>query len=185
MTEREKMIAGLPYRPADAQLAAARLNARILVRQFNDAAPEDAASRSAILRRLFGALGEESLIEPSFRCDYGFNIFTGSRFYANFDCVFLDICPIRIGDNVMLAPGVHIYTAHHPLDPAGRNSGIELGTPVSIGSNVWIGGGAIINPGVIIGDNCVVGAGSVVTRAIPANSVAVGNPCRVIKTLSL
>ncbi|MNC32530.1 Maltose O-acetyltransferase [compost metagenome] len=123
----------------------------------------------------------DAYIEPSFRCDYGYNIFLGKNFYANFDCVILDVCPVHIGDNCMLAPGVHIYTATHPLDAETRNSGVEFGKPVTIGHNVWIGGRAVINPGVTIGDNVVVGSGSVVTKDIPANAVVAGNPARVIK----
>lgn len=125
----------------------------------------------------------EAYIEPTFRCDYGYNIFLGNNFFANFDCVMLDVCPIRIGDNCMLAPGVHIYTATHPIDPVARNSGAELGKPVTIGNNVWIGGRAVINPGVTIGDNVVVASGAVVTKDVPDNVVVGGNPARIIKKL--
>ncbi|MCT4704479.1 maltose O-acetyltransferase [Enterobacteriaceae bacterium H11S18] len=180
--EKRKMIAGEFYSPADEQLKADRLNARHLIHRYNHTQPDETAVRKALLAELLGS-SNEAYIEPSFRCDYGYNIFLGHNFYANFDCVILDVCPVHIGDNCMLAPGVHIYTATHPLDAETRNSGVELGKPVMIGHNVWIGGRAVINPGVTIGDNVVVGSGAVVTKDVPANSVVAGNPARVIKTL--
>ncbi|EFK3892295.1 maltose O-acetyltransferase [Escherichia ruysiae] len=181
-TEKEKMIAGELYRSADETLSRDRLRARQLIHQYNHSLPEDQSLRQQILTDLLGQVADAH-IEPSFRCDYGYNIFLGKGFYANFDCVMLDVCPIRIGDNCMLAPGVHIYTATHPVDPVARNSGAELGKPVTIGNNVWIGGRAIINPGVTIGDNVVVASGAVVTKDVPDNVVVGGNPARVIKKL--
>ncbi|TNV20641.1 maltose O-acetyltransferase [Buttiauxella sp. B2] len=178
--EKQKMIAGELYRPDDQQLRDDRIYARHLIHRFNHTAPDEKAVRAQLLGQLLGQSGD-AYIEPSFRCDYGYNIYLGKNFYANFDCVILDVCPVHIGDNCMLAPGVHIYTATHPLDAETRNSGVEFGKPVTIGNNVWIGGRAIINPGVHIGDNVVIGAGSVVTKDIPANSVVVGNPARLIK----
>lgn len=183
MTEREKMSAGLPYRPADEELASARLRARRLIKRYNATEPDAFDERTKLLHELLGSCADTPFIEPDFRCDYGFNIHVGSSFYANFNCVILDVCPVFIGNNVMLAPGVHIYTAAHPLDAEERNSGVEFGKPVRIGNNVWIGGGTIINPGVTIGDNAVIGAGSVVTRDIPADHVAVGNPCRPLRKI--
>lgn len=180
--EKRKMIAGELYRPQDPELKADRLRARQRLHAFNHSEPEETALRKQLLAELLGE-GEDAWFEPPFRCDYGYNIVVGEAFYANFDCVILDVCPVHIGDNCMLAPGVHIYTATHPLDPVERNSGLEFGKPVTIGDNVWIGGRAIINPGVTIGNNVVIGSGSVVTHDIPDNSVAVGNPARVIKTL--
>lgn len=180
--EKQKMIAGLPYQPADEILRADRLRARQLLHRYNHSAPEEKAERTAILDTLFGH-SAGAYIEPNFRCDYGYNIFLGREFYANFDCVMLDVCPIHIGDNCMLAPGVHIYTATHPLDAAERISGVEYGKPVTIGHNVWIGGRAIINPGVTIGDNAVIASGAVVVKNVPANVVVGGNPARIIKTL--
>ncbi|EFD1054681.1 maltose O-acetyltransferase [Escherichia coli] len=179
-TEKEKMIAGELYRSADETLSRDRLRARQLIHQYNHSSPEDQSLRQKILADLLGQVAD-AYIEPSFRCDYGYNIFLGKGFYANFDCVMLDVCPIHIGDNCMLAPGVHIYTATHPIDPVARNSGVELGKPVTIGNNVWIGGRAIINPGVTIGDNVVVASGAVVTKDVPDNVVVGGNPARVIK----
>ncbi|MDK9366401.1 maltose O-acetyltransferase [Lelliottia wanjuensis] len=180
--EKQKMIAGELYRPSDETLRADRLRARHLVHRYNHTGPDAKAERSMLLTELLG-LAEGAYIEPSFRCDYGYNIFLGKAFYANFDCVMLDVCPIHIGDNCMLAPGVHIYTATHPLDATERNSGVELGKPVTIGHNVWIGGRAVINPGVTIGDNVVVASGAVVTKDVPANVVVGGNPAKIIKTL--
>src|SRR5690606_23281785 len=136
-----------------------------------------------LLNSLFGSIGEEIQIHPPFRCDYGYNIHVGENFFANYDCVFLDICEIRIGDNCLIAPGVHIYTASHPLDSEARISGLENGKAVSIGHNVWIGGRAIINPGVKIGDNVVIASGSVVTKDIPDNVLVGGNPAKVIKQI--
>ena len=180
--EKQKMIAGELYRPADETLRDDRLRARQLTHRYNLTAPDAKSERQAILHDLLGQ-SECAYIEPSFRCDYGYNIYLGKEFYANFDCVMLDVCPIHIGDNCMLAPGVHIYTATHPLDATERNSGLELGKPVTIGNNVWIGGRAVINPGVTLGDNVVVASGAVVTKSVPANSVVGGNPARIIKTL--
>lgn len=181
--EKKKMINGELYRPADQRLRDERVNARHLIHRFNHTAPDEQAIRGELLEQLLGQ-SLNAYIEPPFRCDYGYNIFLGTNFYANFDCVILDVCPVHIGENCMLAPGVHIYTATHPLDAETRNSGIEFGKPVTIGNNVWIGGRAVINPGVTIGDNVVVGAGSVVTKNVPANTVVAGNPARVIKTVT-
>ena len=183
MTEREKMLSGELYNGADEELAAARRRARLLMRQFNDAPVENDNARRAILRKLFNSCGETLHIEPPFRCDYGLNISIGERFYANFGVVILDCAQVTIGDDVKLAPNVQIYTAHHPLNAQTRRTWLELASPITIGNNVWIGGGAIILPNVSIGDNSVIGAGSVVTKDIPTNVVAAGNPCRVLRTL--
>src|SRR5690625_872936 len=142
-TEKEKMIAGQMYDPADAELTQERLQARKLTRLYNQSLEEDQALRRQLLEQLFGAMGAHVFIEPTLKVDYGYNIFIGDNFFANFDCVMLDICPINIGDNCFLGPGVHIYTAMHPLDAAERNTGREYGKPVTIGNDVWIGGGAI------------------------------------------
>ena len=128
-------------------------------------------------------MGQNAEVKPSFRCDYGCHIFAGDNLYINYDCTILDCNQVTIGDDVMMAPGVHIYTAYHPTDPAVRQSGLEQAAPVVIGNNVWIGGRAIICPGVTVGDDTTIGAGSVVIRDLPANAIAVGNPCRVVRSL--
>ncbi|MDQ0207314.1 maltose acetyltransferase domain-containing protein [Alkalicoccobacillus murimartini] len=180
-SEKEKMLAGERYNPQDQELQVEHDEARKLARQFNHATePEE---RTKLIKTLFGTTGQALHIEGSFQCDYGYNIHVGENFFANFDCVFLDVCEIKIGDNCMLAPGVHIYTATHPLDPIERVSGLEYGKPVSIGHNVWIGGRAIINPGVTIGNNVVVASGAVVTKDVPDNAVVGGNPAKLIKMI--
>ncbi|EUJ28226.1 acetyltransferase [Listeria floridensis FSL S10-1187] len=179
--EVDKMLAGEMYDPSDHELAHGRSRARKLMREINEAM--DRNTRSELLKRLFGKTGESVYAEPNVRVDYGSNIYLGENFYANFDCVILDVCEVHIGDNCMLAPGVHIYTATHPLNAAERNSGLEFGKPVSIGDNAWIGGRAIINPGVTLGDNVVVASGAVVTKSFGDNVVIGGNPARVIKQI--
>jgi maltose O-acetyltransferase len=178
-SEREKMISGELYRASDPELVAARLRAQELLVKYNTSAPGDAAAREALLRELFGAVGDAPTIMPRFACDYGFNIRAGRNLFVNFDCVFLDVAPIEIGDDVQIAPAVQLLTATHPLDPAVRRSGLEGGKPIRLGDNVWIGGGAIVLPGVTVGHDAVIGAGSVVTRDVPAGVVVVGNPARV------
>ncbi|WP_026585382.1 sugar O-acetyltransferase [Bacillus sp. J33] len=182
-SEKQKMLAGEMYDPADPELLKERERARRLVRLINQTAETEGEKRAELLKELFGSTGKVLFLEPTFRCDYGYNIHVGENFFANFECVILDVCEVRFGDNCMLAPGVHIYTATHPLNPAERNSGREFGKPVTIGSNVWIGGGAIINPGVNIGDNAVIASGAVVTKDVPKNAVVGGNPAKVIKMI--
>ena len=183
MTEKEKMIKGELYIASDEVLVNERLNARRLTRLFNNTLEDEIEKRTEILKELFGEVGENIYIEPTFKCDYGYNIKVGDNFYANFDCVMLDVCPITIGNNVFLAPGVHIYTATHPLNPEERNSGAEFGKSVKIGDSVWIGGRAVICPGVTIGNNVVVAAGAVVTKDVPDNVVVGGNPAKIIKSI--
>ena len=183
MTEKELMLSGELYLASDKELSDLRLRARQMTRAYNSTVESERDVRRAILNRLLGKMSPVIDIEPPFRCDYGFNIFLGDNFYANFGVVMLDCAPITIGDNVLLAPNVQLYAAHHPLDPIERLTLRELASPITIGNNVWIGGNAIVLPGVTIGDNSIIGAGSVVTKDIPANVVAVGNPCRVIREL--
>lgn len=182
-TEREKMLAGELYSAADPELVAARQNAGRLTRLYNQTTETEYGRRTEILRELFGTAGGDPYVEPPFHCDYGYNIHVGDRFYANYDCVILDVCEVRIGDDCLLAPGVHIYTATHPLDPVQRAAGQEFGKPVTIGNKVWIGGRAVINPGVTIGDNSVIASGAVVTRDVPPNTVVGGNPAVIIKKI--
>ncbi|MCC0649330.1 sugar O-acetyltransferase [Clostridioides sp. ZZV15-6598] len=183
MTEKEKMLSGKGYYASDDELVKEREYCKKLTRLFNNSLEDEYEKRVDILKKLFGSVGNQINVEQSIRCDYGYNIHVGENFFANYDCIFLDVCKIEIGDNVMLAPNVQIYTAYHPIDAKLRISGIEYGSPVKIGDNAWIGGGVIITPGVTIGDNVVIGAGSVVTKDIPSNTIAVGNPCRVIKKI--
>ncbi|MHC0039436.1 maltose acetyltransferase domain-containing protein [Pseudoneobacillus sp. C159] len=185
MTEKEKMLAGEMYDPADPTLLEDRMNARRLTRLYNATLETEEHKRSEQLKELFGSTGEKIYIEPNFRCDYGYNIHVGENFYANFDCVFLDVCEIRIGDNCFIAPGVHIYTATHPVHPLERISGIEYGKPVKIGDNVWIGGRSVINPGITIGNNIVIASGAVVTKDVPDNVVVGGNPAKMIKHIEI
>ncbi len=151
---------------------------------FNATGYGDYAKRAELCKKYFGKTGEHIGINKPFHCDYGCNIYLGERFYANFDCVMLDVAKIIIGDDVMLAPKVCIYTAGHPIDAEVRNSGLEYGYEVKIGNSVWIGGNSVICPGVTIGDNVVIGANSVVTKDIPSNVVAAGNPCHVIRQIT-
>ena len=186
MTEREKMIAGMMYNADDAELLEGRMRARLLCRKFNDLMPDEEEERVKALKELLGKTGERIWIEQPFLCDYGCNIEVGERFYANYNLVILDCAKVTIGDNAFIAPNVGIYTAAHPIVAEQRNiHGFEFAAPVTIGNNVWIGGGVQICPGVTIGDNTVIGAGSVVTKDIPANVVAAGNPCRVLREITL
>ena len=181
MTQKDRMLAGKLYR-VDETLAAELRSARELLQQFNQST--DAAQRRDVLDRLLGGTGENLYIEPPFRCDYGANIYVGNNFYANFECIILDQCPIRIGDNVLFGPRVSLYSAGHPIDAQIRNSYLEFGKPITIGSDVWVGGDTVILGGVTVGSNVVIGAGSVVTKDIPSGCIAVGNPCRVLRRIT-
>ncbi|HCK2935399.1 TPA: chorismate mutase [Enterococcus faecium] len=180
-TEKEKMIAGELYFANDPELVADRMFARSQSQIINQA--ESAELRSQLLKETFGRTGKKIYMEPVINFDYGYNIFVGENFYANFNCTFLDVSTIEIGDNCMFAPNVQLYTATHPLHPVKRNSGLEYAKPIKIGNNVWLGGGVIVTPGVTLGDNVVVGAGSVMTKSFPDNVVIAGNPARIIKTV--
>jgi maltose O-acetyltransferase len=182
-TEKQKMLSGELYDASDPQLVAERRRARNLTRDFNNTHADDLQARAHILAQLFASTGEKLVIEPPFYCDYGSNITLGDNVYFNFNCVILDVAPVEIGSNTMFGPNVQVYTATHPVDAAERRKGPEFARPIRIGSDVWVGGGAIINPGVSIGDRSVIGAGSVVTRDIPPDVFAAGNPCKVIRPL--
>lgn len=182
-SEKEKMLAGELYLASDAELVAERLRAQGILERFNTSGTDADEIRRACLVALFAHFGKDAAVMPQFRCDYGFNISMGERSFVNYDCIFLDCNQITIGDDVQIAPGVHIYTATHPTDAEIRRSGLELAKPISIGDGVWLGGGSIICPGVTIAENTVVGAGSVVTSDLPAGVLAVGNPCRVLRKL--
>jgi maltose O-acetyltransferase len=183
ISEKDKMLSGELYMASDPELVAAHLHAQAILAEFNATTADAERKRRKLLGHLLARLGDAAVVKPVFRCDYGFNITIGERTFLNYDCVLLDCNLITIGDDVQVAPGVHIYTATHPVDADTRRSGLEYALAVSIGDGAWIGGGSIICPGVTIGDNTVVGAGSVVTRDLPANVVAAGNPCRVVRKL--
>lgn len=182
MTEKEKMLNGLPYNASDVELVQDRLRAKKLCKIFNNLDPDNLEERVNVLKELFKT-NSNPYIEPNFFCDYGYNIELGKNFYANHNCIILDVNKVKIGNNVMFAPNVQVYTATHPINAFERISGIEMGYTIEIGDNVWVGGGSIICPGVKIGSNSTIGAGSVVTKDIPPNVVAAGNPCRVIRDL--
>ena len=184
MTEKEKMLQGMIYDANnDAALIAERLVCKDLIRDYNYLRPKDVEARDALLRRILGDVKGDILIEQPFYCDYGFNISVGKNFFANFNMVVLDEARVVFGDNVFIGPNCGFYTAGHPIDSIERNKGLEFARPIIVGNNVWIGANVTVVPGVTIGDNCVIGAGSVVTKDIPDNTVAVGNPCKVIKSI--
>ncbi len=175
------MVRGEPYLSEDPELVALRGRARSLTFRFNHTPPEESAAREALIRELLGSVGQAFTFEPMLHVDYGCNIFVGERFYANANCVLLDVAEIRIGDDAMLASGVQLLTATHPTDPVERTSGYELGHPITLGNRVWLGGGVIVGPGVTIGDDTVVGSGAIVVKDLPTGVVAVGNPARVVR----
>lgn len=188
LTEKERMIAGYPYRPGNQQLCDERANARRLIYKFNHAEVDDEATRQSVLKELLHPSCKDKKIffEPTLRIDYGYNVIVGNNLQVNFGCVILDSAKITIGDNCLMAPNVHIYAATHPIDPKHRQDNddyYELAQPVTIGNNVWIGGQSTICPGVTIGDNSVIGAGSVVIKDVPANVVVAGNPANIIRYL--
>lgn len=183
-SEKEKMLAGHPYLANGSELVGERLLAKELLFEFNNLRPAQVEARNAILQKLFGKTGRNFYVEPPFRCDYGYNIEIGDNFYANYNLVILDCARVKIGDNVFIAPNVGIYTAGHPIHSDLRNQELEFALPIEIGNSVWIGGNVVINPGIKIGDNTVIGSGSVVTKNIPPNVVAVGNPCKVLRSIT-
>jgi maltose O-acetyltransferase len=182
-TEKQKMLDGELYVATDPELVQIRSKARQLFTQYNLTAMEQAPERNALLQQLLGTTPALIDIQPPFYCDYGENIHIGNNCFINFNCTILDCATVTIGENAMIAPNVQLYTAYHPIIAAERIKGPELASPIHIGNNVWLGGGVIVCPGVTIGDNTTIGAGSVVTKDIPANVVAAGNPCRVIREI--
>ena len=179
LSEKQKMLSGQLYHASCPELQAEQIANKHWMQRYNTSHELLNEARNGLLAEHFAHVGEGTVIRPPFFCDYGYNIRVGTNTFMNFNCVILDVLPVRIGDDCQIGPAVQIYTADHPLDPEQRRSGLESGRPVVIGNNVWIGGAAIILPGVTIGDNAVVGAGSVVTRDVPAGVVVVGNPARV------
>ena len=182
-TEKEKMLSGELYDATDAVLTAERHHARLMFQKINQMSDEFKEERNQLFYQLFGQAGLGMWIEPPFFCDYGYNIKMGSKVFMNFNCCILDVMEVNIGNNVLLAPGVQIYTATHPMDAKTRGEWLEYAKPVTIGNDVWIGGGAIICPGVTIGNGVVIGAGAVVTKDIPDNVFVGGNPAKMIKTI--
>ena len=183
MSEKEKMLAGKLYNANNEQLIEDRYKAKDICFEYNNLKPSDLVNRDKVIKKLFAKTGENIIVDQNFWCDYGYNIFTGENFYMNHNCVILDGAKVEFGDNVFIAPNCCFYTAGHPIDYETRNSGLEYAKPIKVGNNVWIGGSVAVLPGVTIGDNTVIGAGSVVNKDIPPNSVAVGNPCKVIKKI--
>lgn len=184
MNQKERMLAGLPYKAWLDGLSEERIKNKLKIYDYNLLRPDEGEKMDVLIKNILGKTGENIFIEQPFHCDYGKNIEVGNNFFANYNCTILDVGKVIIGENVQLAPNVAIYTAGHPIHPESRNSGYEYGIGVTIGNNVWVGGNVVINPGVTIGNNVVIGAGSVVTKDIPDNVVAVGNPCRVIRQIT-
>jgi acetyltransferase-like isoleucine patch superfamily enzyme len=184
MSEQEKMISGQLYNSTDEKLSEQRIKAKKLCRKYNNLEPDNYEERKSILKELLGKTKENFWIEPNFWCDYGYNIEIGENFYSNHNLVILDPAKVTFGDNVFIAPNCGFYTAGHPIDAELRNQLLEFAYPITVGNNVWFGGNVVVLPGVTIADNVVIGAGSVVTKDIPANVVAVGNPCKVLREIT-
>lgn len=178
------MLLGKPYLAFVEMLIEERQKARQLTHQINQLNPTEISERNRLFAQLLGRTGQNFHIEMPFRCDYGYNIEIGENFFANYNCTILDCAKVTIGNNVLFAPNVSLYTAGHPIDAEKRNAGWEYAFPISIGNDVWIGGNVTINPGITVGNNVVIGSGSVVTRDIQDNVIAAGNPCRVIREIT-
>ena len=184
MNQKERMLAGLPYKAWLDGLSEERMENKKRIYQYNLLAPDAVEEQEQLIKKILGKTGCHVHIEAPFHCDYGYNIEVGENFFANYNLTVLDVGLVRIGNNAQIAPNVSIYTAGHPVHPVSRNSGYEYGIAITIGDNVWIGGNAVIMPGVTIGDNVVIGAGSIVTKDLPSNVIAAGNPCRVIREIT-
>ncbi len=183
MTELEKMLAGQLYLANDHQLVAMRARARALFTDYNQTQNSESQRRNDLLRALLGSSGKTVDIQPPFFCDYGTHIQLGDNVFINYNCTILDCGLVQIGNNVFMGPNVSLYAAYHPIVASERITGLELASPITIGENVWLGGNVVVCQGVTIGENTTIGAGSVVTRSIPANVLAAGNPCRVIREI--
>ena len=178
------MLAGLPYKAWLDGLSEERMENKKRIYRYNSLSPEQGEEQAALIKEIIGKCGENIWIETPFHCDYGWNIEVGENFFANYNLTILDVGKVVIGKNAQIAPNVSIYTAGHPVHPDSRNTGYEYGIGVTIGDNVWLGGNTVINPGVTIGNNVVIGAGSVVTKDLPDDVIAVGNPCRVLRKIT-
>ena len=184
MSEKEKMLLGEIYDANyDEELMNERIKAKDLCYEYNHLKPSQTNERIEIMKKILGKTKDNFLVEQSFECDYGYNIEIGENFYSNHNLVILDANKVVFGDNVFIGPNCGFYTAGHPLDAETRNKGLEYAKPIRVGNDVWFGGNVVVLPGVKIGNNVVIGAGSVVTKDIPENSIAVGNPCKVIKNI--
>ncbi len=184
MNQKERMLANLPYKAWMDGLSEERLENKKKIYKYNNMDPGDTAGKDKLIKEILGKTGKTVCIEAPFHCDYGYNIEVGENFFANYNLVVLDVGKVIIGDNAQIAPNVSIYTAGHPIHPDSRNSGYEYGIDITIGDNVWIGGNTCIMPGVTIGNNVVIGGGSVVTKDLPDNVIAVGNPCRIVREIT-
>ncbi|MBP5695883.1 MAG: sugar O-acetyltransferase [Treponema sp.] len=184
MNHKERMLAGLPYKPWLDGLGEDRLENKKKIFAFNNLEPGNFEEKTRMLKEILGKTGDYINIEAPFHCDYGYNIEVGEDFFANYNFVVLDVGKVKIGNRVQIAPNVSLYTAGHPVHPESRNSGYEYGIGITIGDNVWIGGNTCVLPGVTIGNNVVIGAGSVVTKDIPDNVIALGNPCKVVREIT-
>lgn len=183
-TEKEKMLSGELYQAYVPELIQERDRAKEMMHLYNSFPPSKLEERKKLIREVFGSTGSKFTIEQPFFCEFGYNIHLGENFFSNFNCVILDEAPVKFGNDVLLAPNVCIYTVNHAINPERRRAALEYARPVTIGNNVWIGGNSVILPGVSIGDNTIIGAGSVVTKNIPANVIAVGNPCTVLRAIN-
>ena len=183
MNEKEKMLSGLLYDANyDKALIDERIKCKSLCYEYNNLSPDKTEKRKELIKQILGST-KNFLIEQPFQCDYGYNISIGENFYANHNLIILDPGKVEFGDNVFIGPNCAFYTPEHPLDAETRNKGLEYAKPIKVGNNVWLGGNVVVLGGVTIGDNSVIGAGSVVTKDIPSNSIAVGNPAKVIKVI--
>jgi maltose O-acetyltransferase len=182
-TEKQKMLDGELYNPLDKVLVDDRIRTRLLLKELNESRENQPEKRGDILKQLIPNAGSDLWLQPPFYCDYGYNIIVGERVFFNFNCIVLDVTYVKIGSRTLFAPNVQIYTATHPINHIERSSGVEFAKPITIGEDCWIGGSVVICPGVKIGDRTIIGAGSVVTKDIPSDVIAAGNPCRVIRNL--
>jgi acetyltransferase-like isoleucine patch superfamily enzyme len=184
MNHKERMLAGLPYKAWMDGLPEEQMENKKKIYEYNLCPPDQTEKIDRLIRAILGKAGKNISFLAPFHCDYGKNIEVGNNFYANYNCIILDVGPVKIGDNVMFGPNVSLLTAGHPVHPVSRNSGYEYGLGITIGDNVWIGGHTVVNPGVSIGNNAVIGSGSVVTKNIPENVVAAGNPCKILREIT-